>query len=187
MRNVYTILANLLEYPGDRDDWAECLERAESLSLAGSSHGLLRNFLRDVQSTPVPLLQECYTQIFDLNPVCTLEAGYHLFGENYKRGLFLANLSETEKRHNVALNGQLPDYLPALLLLLDRMPEDELRADLISQCMVPALERMSQALGKSESPYAHLIAAVGELLKSEAGQSPNAKAVQAIHNFRGMS
>jgi hypothetical protein len=31
------------------------------------------------------------------------------------------------------------------------MPEDELRADLISQCMVPALEKMSQALSK-ESP-----------------------------------
>ena len=91
MRNLYTILACLLEYPGD--DWAERLERAESLCLPGSSHGLLREFLRDVQATPVPLLQESYTQIFDLNPVCTLEAGYHLFGENYKRGLFLANLS----------------------------------------------------------------------------------------------
>ena len=185
MRNVYTILAGLLEYPGD--DWAERLERAEELCLPGNSHGLLREFLCDMQSAPVPLLQECYTQIFDLNPVCTLEAGYHLFGENYKRGLFLAKLSETEKSLDVALNGQLPDYLPALLLLLDRMPEDELRADLISQCMVPALEKMSQSLSKSESPYAHLIGAVGELLQSEAGQSPNANAVQTIHNSRGMS
>ena len=101
MRNLYSILADLLEYPGD--DWAECLERAEKLCLPGSSYGLLREFLCDVQSTPVPLLQECYTRIFDLNPVCTLEVGYHLFGENYKRGLFLANLSETEKSHEVAL------------------------------------------------------------------------------------
>ena len=184
MRNLYTILAGLLEYPGD--DWAERLERAEELCLPGNSHGLLREFLRGVQSTSVPLLQECYTQIFDLNPVCTLEAGYHLFGENYKRGLFLANLSETEKSHDVALNGQLPDYLPALLLLLDRLPEDELRADLISQCMVPALEKMSQALSKNESPYAHLIAAVGELLKSDADQSQNVNAVQATCNSSGM-
>jgi nitrate reductase delta subunit len=186
MRNLYTILADLLEYPSDHDGWAERLQRAESLCLPGSSHGLLREFLRDVQSAPVPLLQECYTQIFDLNPVCTLEAGYHLFGENYKRGLFLANLSETEKGHDLALNGQLPDYLPALLVLLDRMPEDELRADLISQCMVPALEKMSQALSKSESPYAHLIAAVGELLKSDAGQSQKVNAVQAICGSGGM-
>ena len=184
MRNLYTILAGLLEYPGD--DWAERLERAEELCLPGNSHGLLREFLREVQSTPVPLLQECYTQIFDLNPVCTLEAGYHLFGENYKRGLFLANLSQTEKSHEIALNGQLPDYLPALLLLLDRLPEDELRADLISQCMVPALEKMSQALSKNESPYAHLIAAVGELLKSDADQSQNVNAVQATCNSSGM-
>ena len=184
MRNLYTILAGLLEYPGD--DWAERLERAEKLCLPGNSHGLLRAFLREVQSTPVPLLQECYTQIFDLNPVCTLEAGYHLFGENYKRGLFLANLSETERRHDLALNGQLPDYLPALLILLDRMPESELRADLISQCMVPALEKMSQALSKSASPYAHVIAAIGELLKSEAEQGPNVNAVQATCNSSGM-
>jgi nitrate reductase assembly molybdenum cofactor insertion protein NarJ len=84
------------------------------------------------------------------------------------------------------LNGQLPDYLPALLILLDRMPESELRADLISQCMVPALEKMSQALSKSASPYAHLIAAVGELLKSDADQSQNVNAVQATCNSSGM-
>jgi nitrate reductase delta subunit len=184
MRNLYSILADLLEYPGD--DWAECLQRAEELCLPGSSHGLLREFLCDVQSTPIPLLQECYTRIFDLNPICTLETGYHLFGENYKRGLFLANLSETEKSHEIDLNGQLPDYLPALLLLLDRLPEDELRADLISQCMVPALEKMSQALSKSKSPYAHLIAAVGELLQRDADQSQNVNAVQASCNSSGM-
>jgi nitrate reductase delta subunit len=184
MRNLYSILADLLEYPGD--DWAECLERAERLCLPGSSHSLLREFLSDVQSTPVPLLQECYTRIFDLNPVCTLEVGYHLFGENYKRGLFLANLSETEKSHEVALNGQLPDYLPALLLLLDRLPEGELRTDLISQCMVAALEKMSQALSKSESPYAHLITFVHELLKSDADQSQTVSAAQAAYPSGGM-
>jgi len=87
--------------------------------------------------------------------------------ENYKRGLFLANLSETEKRHEVALNGQLPDYLPALLLLVDRLPEDELRADLISQCMVPALGKMSEALAKNDNLYARLISVVEGLLKTE--------------------
>lgn len=165
MRNLYTILAGLLEYPGD--DWDEHLKRAEALRLPGNSHGLLREFLQEVQSAPVPLLQECYTGLFDLNPVCTLEAGYHLFGENYKRGLFLANLSETERNHNIALNGQLPDYLPALLVLLDRLPDDELRADLISQCMVPALEKISEALAKNNNLYARLIGVIEGLLKTE--------------------
>ena len=55
-----------------------------------------------------------HTRTFDLNPVCTLEVGYHLFCENYKRGEFLANLRATEAPFELGQEFQLPDYLPVL-------------------------------------------------------------------------
>ena len=82
-------LADLLEYPGA--DWPQRLELiADSLG-----DQTLAEFSRRTASLPLASLQETYTQTFDLNPVATLEIGYHLFGENYKRGLFLAQLRET--------------------------------------------------------------------------------------------
>ena len=34
-------------------------------------------------------IQELYTRTFDINPVCTLEIGWHIFGEDYARGALL--------------------------------------------------------------------------------------------------
>ena len=86
-------LAGLLEYPGE--DWPQRLEASPALS----NEEMLSEFARKTATLPLATLQELYTQTFDLNPVATLEIGYHLFGENYKRGLFLAQLRETEAQY----------------------------------------------------------------------------------------
>lgn len=178
MTDLYTTLATLLKYPAG--EWAEGLKQAKALSSKPGSRlaSPLSEFLSAVRSTSITRLQECYTQTFDLNPVCTLDVGHHLFGEDYKRGFFLAKLRETEEIHQIPLNRELPDYLPSVLLLLGRLPQGELRTDLIDLCLVPAVEKMLQALSKSQSPYAHLIAAVEVLLKTDGEQSPGRGSAQ---------
>ena len=104
--------------------------------------------------------RKLYTRTFDLSPVCALDIGYHLFGENYKRGVFLANLRETEAPFDLGQEHQLPDYLPVLLRLLTKLDDEELRGALIVDCMIPALEKMLKTLSEGENPYRHLIAAV---------------------------
>ena len=52
----------------------------------------LESFEKYIISTELDRLRELYTVTFDLNPVCTLDVGYHVFGESYKRGAFLAGL-----------------------------------------------------------------------------------------------
>ena len=164
--HIYETLANLLEYPGD--DWRLQLEQCHRQ--ISTEHDLLapmlKQFSKNVETFSITELQEKYTQTFDLNPVCALEIGYHLFGENYKRGIFLANLRESEAPYGLDPQTQLPDYLPVLLRLLVKLEDAELRDALIRECLLPALDKMLAALG--ENFYGELLQAIYSALKVEA-------------------
>jgi nitrate reductase delta subunit len=153
-------LADLLEYPdagwAERFDGCRYLLNSEGPGLAEA----FRGFRTGVEGLNLSELQELYTRTFDLNPVCTPEVGYHLFGDTYKRGLFLARLRETEEPYALGQDGQLPDYLPVMLRLVGRLEDEELRAALVQDCLLPATEKMFEALSKAESHYAHLIGTV---------------------------
>lgn len=149
-------IADLLDYPGS--DWpgkmSVCADAAN-------------DFCRVVEKVSLSDLQELYTRTFDLNPVCALEVGYHLFGENYKRGEFLANLRETEAPFDLGQQNQLPDYLPVLLRLLTKLDDVELRSSLIGECLIPALDKMLRPLKESDNPYRFLLEAVRATLQTE--------------------
>ncbi len=158
-------LAGLLEYPGEA--WRTTLKLCEAW-LEGEAAAQLAQFAERAAKLSLEEMQEIYTQTFDLNPVATLEIGYHLFGENYKRGLFLAQLRETEAQYELDERRQLPDYLPTLLRLLTRLDDRELREDLIAECLLPAIGKMKTALRSKENLYAPLIETVEARLKAEA-------------------
>jgi len=172
MKSIYEDLAALLDYPSQ--GWRLLIESCGELvaNERADSSAALANFRETVITLSLSELQELYTRTFDLSPVCALDIGYHLFGENYKRGVFLANLRETEAPFDLGQEHQLPDYLPVLLRLLTKLDDEELRSALIVDCMIPALEKMLKTLSESENPYRHLIAAVNTKLKSEAGAYP---------------
>lgn len=155
---AYQTLARLLEYPGA--DFHLQLSRCQQLlnSICPEALTPLRDFNRQMSAITINEAQERYTRTFDLNPACAMEIGYHLFGENYKRGLFLAQLMEMESGLELGQQQQLPDYLPVLLRLVDRLAQSDVRGELIAECLVPALQKMIEA--SAESPYRHLLEAV---------------------------
>ena len=167
MKSIYEGFAGLLDYPGT--GWPLLIESSGELLADGRLEvfAAFTDFSKGVVTLPLWELQELYTRTFDLSPVCALDIGYHLFGENYKRGIFLANLRETEAPFDLGQEHQLPDYLPVLLRLLTKLDDEELRGSLISECLVPALEKMLQTLGAGENPYRHLIESVRITLQSE--------------------
>ncbi|MEW6208772.1 MAG: hypothetical protein AB1631_10420 [Acidobacteriota bacterium] len=168
---IYEYLADLLEYP--ETGWSARLEACRRLIAAEHADAALDflRFYRNIAPLTLSGLQELYTQTFDLNPVCTLEIGYHLFGENYKRGELLANLRETESPYSIGQQNQLPDYLPVLLRLIVRLTDEELCLSLISDCMLPALARMNEEMSKGANPYGDLLKAVRGALIEEAPES----------------
>lgn len=166
-QSVYERFADLLDYPGEGcPSLIESCGELVADEIPAASDAFTK-FREGVVALSLSDLQELYTRTFDLSPVCALDIGYHLFGENYKRGVFLASLRETEAPFDLGQEHQLPDYLPVLLRLLPRLDDEELRASLISECMIPALEKMLKTLSEGDNPYRHLIATVNALLRSE--------------------
>ena len=44
-------------------------------------------------------VEEAFTGTFDVNPACALEVGWHLFGEEYARGMFLVRMREEMRKY----------------------------------------------------------------------------------------
>ncbi|HEY7785544.1 MAG TPA: hypothetical protein VIB00_12495 [Pyrinomonadaceae bacterium] len=172
MSQIHEHLADLLEYP--LTGWEEHLTACQKHVRHSMTElqACFATFADEVEHLSIAELEEIYTGTFDLSPVCALEIGYHLFGENYKRGVFLANLRETESLLELGQEHQLPDYLPVVLRLLSKLEDKELRGSLIVDCIIPALERMLKTLSGSDNPYRHLITAATLLLNSEARVHP---------------
>ncbi|MDH3494095.1 MAG: nitrate reductase molybdenum cofactor assembly chaperone [Acidobacteriota bacterium] len=168
--------AGILEYPAD--DWSERLIKCHKLCLLSEKHGTadFSGFASDATELTLNQSQELYTRTFDLNPVCALEVGYHLFGEDYKRGQFLAQMRETENPYELGQERQLPDYLPVVLRLLGKMDDPELRAGLIGYCLLPALKKMKEHLEKKNNPYESVFTCLEKLLNRIAEESIGPKA-----------
>lgn len=135
--------ADLLEYP-----------RATIADTAGECAALLEEqipdaavFLREFQTRTARLhfgqLEELYTGTFDLDPVCYPYVGYHVFGETYKRSVFLVALKERYRETGLQVNNELSDHVAVMLRHLSLSPDDEDRDVILREAMLPALQRMT--------------------------------------------
>lgn len=173
--NLYPAFSQLLDYPVA--NWQQRLDECHQ-EIMRNTTGLRSEFdpfLNELRLLRLAELQEIYTQTFDLNPVCTLDIGYHLFGENYKRGLFLAKLRETEAQYGLPEEGQLPDYLPIVLRLLGQPLPDDLRSEMIGECLLPALGKMLESLKDKNNPYTDLLRTIRAALVLEACASESSR------------
>lgn len=108
---------------------------------------LLRKFQLAIAEKSVSELQELYTATFDMRPDCTPDLGYHLFGDDVRRSLFLIRLRDQLAARHIDAGTELPDHLSLVLRLMDSSGPGEERNTLAADCLAPALGRMTQALG----------------------------------------
>jgi nitrate reductase delta subunit len=97
-------------------------------------------------------LQEAYVQAFDLDPACSLDIGWHLYGDRPERGAFLVMLRERMADAGLDEDGNLPDYLPTLLRLIGR--QDAQLAAALAALIAPAASRVLERLRLQENPFA---------------------------------
>ena len=114
-------------------------------------------------------LEELYTRTFDINPVCSLETGWHLFGEDYNRGAFLVRMRGLLRQHGVPEGAELPDHLESALRVLPAMKADD-AADLAREFILPAVMKMRTPFEKSENPYGAVLAEVERFLRETYGE-----------------
>jgi nitrate reductase assembly molybdenum cofactor insertion protein NarJ len=86
--------------------------------------------------------QELHTRTFDVQSITTLDIGYVLFGDDYKRAELLSHLTFEHKQVGNDCGGELADHLPNVLRLIPRLMDQDLTHDLVSEILVPALMLM---------------------------------------------
>ncbi len=148
-------LARLLEYP--TASFTTRLEECQSTAsgMAPDVAAGLERFAVAVRHLSMAQLQELYAETFDMNSSCTLDVGWHLFGDRFERGGFLSDLRPELLAAGIAERAELPDYLPHLLILMERAAPA--RAAALAQQIRPAVEKIEAALHACGSPYEHLV------------------------------
>lgn len=128
-------------------------------------------------------VEEAFTRTFDVNPACALEVGWHLFGEEYARGMFLVRMREELRKYGLAESTELPDHVSHVLAVVDAMPAEE-SARFVQACVQPALEKMNDALAAGDSPYRHVMAGLVLVVREIWGQHEHTRAVQILESRR---
>lgn len=168
MTTLLDDLGELLRYPGS--DYLSRLDQAcEESSRDDEFRALLQKFRTHVAALSLQDLQELYTRTFDLSPLCSLEVGWQLYGEDYARGSFLVYMRSKLREHSLAERGELPDHLANLLPLLGRMPAQQAE-ELREAGALPALRKMMQPFSDNNlNPYGDLLHSILSLLQAPIG------------------
>jgi len=155
--NLYLLLADILDYPKQtlREQVKECAKLIEKYA-GEEAFSKMNAFLSFVEDTPLSRLEELYTSTFDLQVVCYPYAGYHIFGESYKRGEFLANLNARYSAIGFSPSNELPDHISVLLRYLTKLQAEDDRHVIISECLIPAVTKMETHL-TGGSPYLNVL------------------------------
>jgi len=163
----YERLSRLLDYPeegGFPEAVAQCVEALKERY--GEAAALLRPLHEHVRAMSNEEIQELYTRTFDINAVCTLEIGWHIYGEDYARGALLVKLREQLRLMNVPESCELPDHLTHVLLLFGRMAGEE-ADELAARYVLPGLDKMLEGMKTGEHPYRALIETISHVVRTD--------------------
>jgi nitrate reductase delta subunit len=156
-QRTFQLMAEALEYPqpGLADAVRECTALLAAVNPAAAA--CLREFCTFVEETPPGRLEELYTGAFDLNAAWYPYVGYHLFGESYKRSVFMLELNDRYRAHGFpeeGLAGELPDHLAVLLRFLAACDDDALSEEIVQEALLPALDHMDHAMANEPQDHA---------------------------------
>jgi nitrate reductase delta subunit len=161
---VLQALVRLLSYPDPRTaQAAELLYVVLHDVMPQAAHDAAR-FGEYVEQHELWELEEAFTRTFDVNPACALEVGWHLFGEEYARGMFLVRMRQELRKYGLPESSELPDHMTHVLAVVAAMPDDE-AARFVRACVQPAVEKMYQALAGQDTPYRHVVACLASVIR----------------------
>lgn len=163
--------ADLLSYPdgNTRQAAAECAELLRSCH--PQSADPLIGFVNFLDAQQVARVEELFTATFDLQPACHPYVGYQLCGESQQRTMFLIKLQQLYNQHGFAAGSELPDHLSTMLRFIGTVAERDCRDELISDGLLPALEKLLQGVDEGEHPYVELLKALRSFLTGTVANS----------------
>ena len=178
---AYRLISELFLYPEDRDP---ARIEAEMAALAAAPEALrepLDNFL----TAPLAGSAEEYVATLELAPAVSLYLGSHLYEEPQScrgagmsgRNGYMLELANIYRHFGVELaGGELADFVPVMVeflgVSLERSDQDQigLRRYFVETMLTTGLASLLSALRRHESPYAHLVDALGVALAEDIAQ-----------------
>lgn len=138
----YRLMAGLLDFPEQKLKEDVNAVQAFLDSRYPDVGDSFRPFCEVVKNILVDDMQELYTRTFEVQAITTLDLGYLLFGDDYKRAELLVNLN---REHNTIGNNcghELADHLPNVIRLIAMLEDEELRLELLKKLIIPGLKKM---------------------------------------------
>jgi len=156
---MYRDFATLVSYPGP--DLFQALD-ATTQALAHEfpeSAARLEKFRDSTAPLTNGALEEMYIRTFEMRAESALYVGHQIFGEDWRRGIFMAGLRERYRALGISEGLELPDHLSTVLRCLEVQELGQEKDELIGDCIIPAVRKMLQAI-EGESPYRHVLDAL---------------------------
>ncbi len=170
MTKSLRVLAALLGYPDARlrsflPEMQDLLRSEAALSHARRVE--LDTLMDTLRSADALATESDYVELFDRGRATSLHLFEHVHGDSRERGPAMIDLGQTyEKAGLVLAEGELPDYLPAVLEFVSTQPPVEARAFLGE--MAHIFNAIFGALQQRESAYASVLGALLELAGEKA-------------------
>ena len=170
MAKTLRVLAALLGYPNaqlraDLPEMAELL--ATEAALPPSRRAELDALMLSLARSDALQVESDYVELFDRGRATSLHLFEHVHGDSRERGPAMIDLGQTyEKAGLVLAEGELPDYLPAVLEFVSTQPPREARAFLGEMSHI--FNAIFGALQHHGSAYASVLGALIELAGEKA-------------------
>ncbi len=163
----YDMLAGLLTYPDD--DYIQQIARGtvDTKYTFEHSNEHLRNFANEVKEFSLEEMQELFTRTFDINPVCALEVGWQIYGENYERGNFIVMMRKKMRELGLPESSELPDHLSHILMIMGRLSSDNAK-EFAAKFVTPAIEKMIAGMEGKSNPYLEVLLGIRHELSGKA-------------------
>ena len=170
MAHTLRVLAALLSYPdatlrGHLTEMANLLSAERALSATRRQE--LLALMAHLRRTDPLQLEADYVELFDRGRATSLHLFEHVYGDSRERGPAMIDLGQTyEKAGLVLAEGELPDYLPAVLEFVSTQPAREARAFLGEMSHI--FNAIFGALQHHGSAHASVLGALIELAGEKA-------------------
>ena len=170
------MFARLLEYPRGEEAGIAAKGASDLAGMHPEAASLLGGVRAFLAETPHARAEEIFTATFDLQATCAPYVGFHLFGEGYKRRVFLAGLSGMYYSRGFSAGRELPDHIAVVLRFLAKSGADGQTREILQDGLIPALSKMIGTFGDSGNPYGDVLRALRMVLlpalQGDAAEAP---------------